>query len=567
MSGSRSFHIDILRQLYDIQQQHGLRNDDYARYRNYLTRRLERLYHSLGMTHGKGKFQKRPITAESVTDPRHIVVVMLWVERAWAHTQDRLRDITLNPQIAKRARHHVRSRTSKCVELVSQLRALADQFCDENTKAQITAYQLDMLGRSAQANEQHAEAKKMFSEAHNAYAALRSSTSEEDWPVIVMRLQQLEECHRHAVHCLGGSSSDASSGLAPLTQYTADSSGPAITWAGRPIVLSSTRLATMVKEICEHEKASSALAAAVDTHESLRTMTTFNKTVDAYEKLFAVCNDVLQSVRADIRSEVGDVANLQLLQHYVSFALCKGRCDRTQMYINVYRARLDAITQGKRLKSVTTTMDVGHLYHSLADQVRDVLHLPGLDDGVAEEHDVLLLYARAGALFYKGLTWARAEETPLIAKGYECVVQADGLLAEAALLGVDLPRLVELQSTVKAHRCRLIALHALASSKAVSTLADDVDGMNVADGSSSIPAAKRRCCASDYPPAMTGKNITRFASLQPHFEMLLPKPAFYDVASAYLGTADLASTLLGEDVAKTQTPQKQGSWLSGWFKK
>ncbi|KNC69310.1 hypothetical protein SARC_18179, partial [Sphaeroforma arctica JP610] len=46
---------------------HGLRHDDYNRYRLYCSRRIHRLRKVLNLTHGKKKFSKRDITDTDLT--------------------------------------------------------------------------------------------------------------------------------------------------------------------------------------------------------------------------------------------------------------------------------------------------------------------------------------------------------------------------------------------------------------------------------------------------------------------------------------------------------------------
>jgi hypothetical protein len=113
---------NLLLVLRDAQAQHGLRHNDYARYRcaaaaaapppttahggthadappsprtaarQYCARRLRRLYKMLNFTHGgvKHRFQNRVLTAADVTDGR-------CVTRAALRTQPRRRDAPATP--------------------------------------------------------------------------------------------------------------------------------------------------------------------------------------------------------------------------------------------------------------------------------------------------------------------------------------------------------------------------------------------------------------------------------------------------------------------------------------
>jgi len=66
----------------DAQRQHGLRHDDFLRYRQYCARRLERLRHALKFTQGRKQFSKKPVTRERAsTDVRYLAIVLVNAER------------------------------------------------------------------------------------------------------------------------------------------------------------------------------------------------------------------------------------------------------------------------------------------------------------------------------------------------------------------------------------------------------------------------------------------------------------------------------------------------------
>ena len=80
----------LLHEVKLARDQHGLKHQDYGRYRNYLSKRLRRLYKTLGMHHGKGKkFVARPINARSIrNDVRGLLVPLMSAERCWAAAMD-----------------------------------------------------------------------------------------------------------------------------------------------------------------------------------------------------------------------------------------------------------------------------------------------------------------------------------------------------------------------------------------------------------------------------------------------------------------------------------------------
>ncbi|KAH9295425.1 hypothetical protein KI387_039013, partial [Taxus chinensis] len=65
---NKKYSVNVLQLLKIAQSQHGLRHGDYTRYRRYCSARLRRLYKSLKITHGRGKYSRKAITESSVTD-------------------------------------------------------------------------------------------------------------------------------------------------------------------------------------------------------------------------------------------------------------------------------------------------------------------------------------------------------------------------------------------------------------------------------------------------------------------------------------------------------------------
>lgn len=68
------FGIDVLSVLKitkAAQIQHGLRQGDYERYRQYCAVRLGRLRKTLTFTHGKGRFVQKKLGPQHVTDQKY----------------------------------------------------------------------------------------------------------------------------------------------------------------------------------------------------------------------------------------------------------------------------------------------------------------------------------------------------------------------------------------------------------------------------------------------------------------------------------------------------------------
>ena len=86
----------MLKTIMEAQGLHGLRYGDYQRYRQYCTRRAQRLRKGLNFQHweqgkGKSKFVQREVEEETVVDVRYLELVLFKAERCWAYAMQ-LRD-------------------------------------------------------------------------------------------------------------------------------------------------------------------------------------------------------------------------------------------------------------------------------------------------------------------------------------------------------------------------------------------------------------------------------------------------------------------------------------------
>uniref|UniRef100_A0A1I8B2H8 Signal recognition particle subunit SRP68 n=1 Tax=Meloidogyne hapla TaxID=6305 RepID=A0A1I8B2H8_MELHA len=90
-----SSSLNILQLIKTAQQKHGLRHENYQRYRGYCARRVERIRKSLKFTHHykclpkrPGKFIARTVTPELVGDKRYLELIVFEIERCWAHAME-----------------------------------------------------------------------------------------------------------------------------------------------------------------------------------------------------------------------------------------------------------------------------------------------------------------------------------------------------------------------------------------------------------------------------------------------------------------------------------------------
>ena len=154
---------DVTLDIFDVsktaQAQHGLRHGDYGRYRQYCSRRLHRLRKATRMTHGKGRYLKRPLEPHMVREGRHLMIVLFCSERAWAHAMEIKRD---NTNHEPRPRFHLLNRLAKAAKWAAALSAICAARADKRTALEAEAYAAFMGANVHLEREEWAPAREGF---------------------------------------------------------------------------------------------------------------------------------------------------------------------------------------------------------------------------------------------------------------------------------------------------------------------------------------------------------------------------------------------------------------------
>ena len=151
--------LDIFDLIKTAQGLHGLRHGDYGRYRQYCSRRLHRLRKTAALTHGKGRYAKRPIEPESVRDARALMLPLFCAERAWAYAMQLKRDNTAQEP---RPHYHLLARLAKAVAWSEKLASLCAERTDQRTELEAKAYAAFMSGNLSLERELWAPALASF---------------------------------------------------------------------------------------------------------------------------------------------------------------------------------------------------------------------------------------------------------------------------------------------------------------------------------------------------------------------------------------------------------------------
>ena len=211
-----------------LQSEHGLRFDDYQRYRRYLTRRLRRVRKSSGLTHGKGRFEARRLddweddappeedpaasttryvparaaraaravraaprrpgvpNADRPPPPRprsenagaKLMSALLLSQRSYAFAMDIKSQSYIGERWrgAKERRNFLR-RLAKAVHWASALERICGRFCDARAQAEASAYLKNLEGLLLAEREDFSGAHASLKEAKRAMEALSAEGS------------------------------------------------------------------------------------------------------------------------------------------------------------------------------------------------------------------------------------------------------------------------------------------------------------------------------------------------------------------------------------------------------
>jgi signal recognition particle subunit SRP68 len=132
--------IDILLNTTNMQNQNGIRLNDYGRYAKFCKTKIHKLRKTLKITQGKRKFNKIEISTDIVTDVRHLLILILNCERKWAIGMAIKQQLTSIGQDVKKLRANIKKKFKKAAEVSKQILEISKERCDTQTILEAEAY-------------------------------------------------------------------------------------------------------------------------------------------------------------------------------------------------------------------------------------------------------------------------------------------------------------------------------------------------------------------------------------------------------------------------------------------
>ncbi|KAJ3094611.1 signal recognition particle subunit srp68 [Phlyctochytrium planicorne] len=173
--------ISVLSLTNEARNEHGLRHQDYHRYRRYCARKVERVRKIAGLqqqSKGSKKFSKKPISSELVSNSRYLEILLFDAERSWSYAMELKRDSTEEP----RKRHHLIRKLKRAAQFAADLETVCQGVgADDQSTLDARAYASVMAGYVHLERQEWGPAMDRFAAARTIYAKMSSAgTSEQE---------------------------------------------------------------------------------------------------------------------------------------------------------------------------------------------------------------------------------------------------------------------------------------------------------------------------------------------------------------------------------------------------
>ncbi|CAD5120345.1 DgyrCDS8920 [Dimorphilus gyrociliatus] len=386
-----SLTLEALRIVKDAQQQHGLRHDDYHRYRQYCARRLRRVRKSLHFPQGNmRKVQPKKVTEDHLKDVKFLLIPLFEAERAWAYAVALKSESNTEP----RKKYHKLSRLRKAVQHASLLNALCSaKVCDARSKLEAEAYESWMRASYEFELEKWQEAVTGFQKAQTIYNRLFDAITDDSKELYKIRCDEITPILRYCEYNIGDKSAMEELRKLRMTQGGALSSQldeliektkakqvatlSEVSWRGKIIPIKSETIRVHLLNVQELERSlseSENAEAKLSIYESL-----LKDLIDSAAALKEESKDD-PTFRSIIRGQQieGRVPQSVHLYSYIMYKRLNHNIDRYLLMINQAKQNLEVPSNSDQKK--TKPHELARLYDTIVQNANDITTLPGLEE-------------------------------------------------------------------------------------------------------------------------------------------------------------------------------------------
>lgn len=557
---NKKYSVNVLQLLKIAQSQHGLRHGDYTRYRRYCSARLRRLYKSLKITHGRGKYSRKAITESSVTDVRFLHAVLYLAERAWSYAMEK-KQVPDGPN--SRQRQHLIGRLKKAVKWADHFSQLCIAKGDSRTSLEATAYACYMRGSLLLEREQNWETTLMdFKRARAVYDELGKFGDIENQVLCRQRVEELEPNIRYCLYKMGQSNIESSELLDLSTQE-----GPALDllqakleavmaeartqqaasmkefhWLGRKFPIKNAKTRVSILKAQELEK---------ELYDSSSNSLTAEKRLAVFDKIFSAYHDARRNIRDDLvtAGNTEDVkVDLTGLDKAVGCVIIQRTMERNQLLVNLAKSKLSRQQQGLREdkgEKMTKPEELVRLFDILIQNATDLSDLAtsGRDrkaeeEAFAEELEVKSQGFQAERCFYVAKSYSLAgKRTEAYALYSRALGHADSAIQSYQRLKGSyvsaVQELKELSNHCRTQRCLEHAMEVAEAGKIQDKLSKGVSAITLKDAEKKVSTKYLLDILDSYQSAVgsaEAKETPHIVKFPPPFQAVPCKPIVLDTA-------------------------------------
>jgi len=140
ISVSAPIKMDILILATSMQNQNGIRQNDYYRYSRFCNKKIQKLRQLHKLTQGKKKFSKIEIRPENISESKVLLIPILESERKWAKGMHYKQQITNAGKDIKKLRYNITKKFKKASQNSKKLFELCKIVADTQTTLEAEAY-------------------------------------------------------------------------------------------------------------------------------------------------------------------------------------------------------------------------------------------------------------------------------------------------------------------------------------------------------------------------------------------------------------------------------------------
>eukprot|EP00468_Gymnochlora_sp_CCMP2014_P009611 CAMPEP_0167759566 /NCGR_PEP_ID=MMETSP0110_2-20121227/11097_1 /TAXON_ID=629695 /ORGANISM="Gymnochlora sp., Strain CCMP2014" /LENGTH=611 /DNA_ID=CAMNT_0007645971 /DNA_START=11 /DNA_END=1846 /DNA_ORIENTATION=+ len=438
---AKEINLSILTTIKDSQSQHGLRHDDYMRYRQYCCRRLRRIRKSVKFLHGKTHYKKKKLDVRHIENERVLSIPLLNAERAWSYAMELKK--ALQKEDESRKQHHLLRRLKRAVKSSNELLELSRAVGNARTQVEAEVYASWMEGnehiersRWLEALASHVRSKTLC----DRLARCSDLQSEERCKEIVQQLNvsirlstynvKRKLKSEEKVKALKARSANIEEKL--ITKFLelekehkereSKSTSTVIVWNNTKIPVTNKHIQKALQKAAELESSGEPDSKAAETEGKDPKILALNGILAAYTKAGSQCQvDLLANEGAKLRTVILDrkATYLRNLKMYINFKKLGHKVVRSQLQAEslveeLSKQELPTKKKAKKKllpdaieKAIVSSLDriLEHLYSykEVADQIKDKSSL--------REAEAAYIGYRALRCYYKALGFEKTGDT------------------------------------------------------------------------------------------------------------------------------------------------------------